>query len=266
MDKVNYKIGESALLALIGQPSETVEFLIEDQNSFEKFKETIMLGSDGKKNYHLNLELLPGIYNAIISMSGHQTTEVFTVGLQPSFLEIDLEMAKKVYSPGQSILVLGKSVPNSAVDLFLIDPEGNLIKKSESFTNSHGNLFLENIWIPFDTLFGKWVLRAESGPYSTNIEFQVISEQEEIWVSVTDIYSTLTGKFVTIVGVGAAERSLKITVSDPEGQNIWKLPIITTKDGEFSLFWEIPKDAVSGTYSVAVDDFSGNTASTSFTL
>jgi len=199
-------------------------------------------------------------------MGGYQTTEVFTVGLQPSFLEVDLEIATKVYSPGQSIFVLGKSVSNSAVDLFLIDPEGNLIKKNESFTNSQGNLFLKNIWIPFDAPFGKWVLRAESGSYSTTIEFQVTSEQEEIWVSVTDIYSTLTGKFVTIEGFGATEYSFKITVSDPEGQNIWKSQIITTKDGEFSLLWEIPKDAVSGTYSVTVDDFHGNTASTSFAL
>ena len=106
MDKVNYEIGESALIALIGQPSETLEFLIEDQTSFEKFKETITLGSDGKKNYHLNLELLPGIYNVVISTSDQQTTEVFTVGLQPSFLEIHLEIAKKVYIPGQHLLVL----------------------------------------------------------------------------------------------------------------------------------------------------------------
>ncbi len=266
MDKVNYKIGESALIALTGQPSEALEFLIEDQNSFEKFKETITLGSDGKKNYHLNLELIPGIYNAVISMSDHQTTEVFTVGLQPSFLEIDLEIAKKVYSPGQPILVQGKSVPNSAVDLFLIDPEGNLIKKSESFTNSQGNLFLENIWVPFDATFGKWVFRAESGPFSTNIEFLVTPEQEEIWVGVTDIFSTLTGKFVTIGGVGAADHSFKITVSDPEEQNIWESQIVTTKNGEFSLLWEIPKDAVSGTYSVIVDDLNGNTASTTFAL
>ncbi|KAG2478987.1 MAG: conserved exported protein of unknown function [Nitrosopumilales archaeon] len=266
MDKVNYKIGESALIALTGQPSKALEFLIEDQNSFEKFKETITLGSDGKKNYHLNLELIPGIYNAVISMSDHQTTEVFTVGLQPSFLEIDLEIAKKVYSPGQSILVLGKSASNSAVDLLLINPEGNLIKKSESFTNSQGNLFLEDTWIPFDATFGKWVFRAESGPFSTNIEFLVTPEQEEIWVGVTDIYSTLTAKFVTIEGVGAAEHSFKITVSDPEEQNIWESSIITTKDGEFRLLWEIPKDAVSGTYSVTVDDLNGNTASTTFTL
>jgi len=127
-------------------------------------------------------------------------------------------------------------------------------------------LFLENIWIPFDATSGKWVLRAESGPYSTNIEFQVILEQEEIWVSATDIYSIPTGKFVTIEGIGAAEHSFKITVSDPEGQNIWKSQIVTTKDGEFSLLWEIPKDAVSGTYSVTVDDLNGNTASTSFAL
>jgi len=150
--------------------------------------------------------------------------------------------------------------------LFLIDPEGNLIKKNESFTNSQGKLFLENIWIPFDATFGKWVLRAESGPYSTNIEFQVISEQEEIWVSVTDIYSTLTGKFVTIEGVGAAERSFKIIVIDPEGQNIWESQIVTTKDGEFDLLWKIPKNVTSGTYSVTVDDFHGKTASTSFAL
>jgi len=125
---------------------------------------------------------------------------------------------------------------------------------------------LENIWVPFDAPFGRWILRAESGSYSTTIEFQVTLEQEEIWVSAADIYSTQTGKFVTIDGVGATEHSFKITVSDPEGQNIWESQIITTKDGEFSLLWEIPKDAVSGTYSVIVDDLNGNTASTSFAL
>ena len=150
--------------------------------------------------------------------------------------------------------------------MFLIDPEGNFIKKNESFTNSQGNLFLENIWIPFDAPSGRWILRAESGPYSTNIEFQITLEQEEIWVSVADIYFTPTGKFVSIEGVGDTEHSFQIIVSDPEGQNIWKSQIITTKDGEFRLLWEIPKDAVSGIYSVTVDDLHGKTASTSFVL
>jgi len=268
MDKLNYNIGDVATIGITGQSSENLELLIIDQSEKNWFSETLHLGIDGKINYELNMtEFPPGIYTTVISLASYQTTEPFTVGLPTGTIQIDLEFAKKVYSPGQSILVIGKSAPNIIINLFLIDPDGILVQKKESFTNQRGEILMKDLNIPHDATFGKWIIRAESGSQFANIEFPVDpSEEIELWVRATEIFSTTIGKYVTLEGFGLDEQIIKITIIDPEGNNISETQVRSTKDGQFSLFWTVPEDAVSGTYTVVVEAATGDTANTSFAL
>jgi len=268
MDKLNYKMDDVATIGITGQASENLELSIIDHGEKNWFSDTLQIGIDGKINYELNMtEFPPGIYTAAISLASHQTIEPFTVGLPTSTVQIDLDFAKKVYSPGQSILVIGKSAPNIIINLFLIDPDGILVQKIESFTNQRGEILMKDLYIPHDAIFGKWIIRAESGSQFANIELRVDpSEEIELWVRATEIFSTQIGTFVILEGFGINEQMVKITITDPEDNNVWETQVRSTKDGEFSLFWTVPEDAVSGTYTVIVEAATGDTANTSFAL
>jgi len=268
MDKLNYDMDEIATIGITGQASANLEISIIDQNEKNWFSNTLQLGTDGKINSEFSMtQFPPGIYTAVISLGSHQTTEPFTVGLPTGTIQIDLDFAKKVYSPGQSILVKGKSAPNIIINLFLIDPDGILAQKKESFTNQRGEILIKDLTIPHDAIFGKWIIRAESGSQFANIEFPVDpSEEVQLWVRATEIFSTQIAKFVTLEGFGLDEQLIKIIITDPEGSSVWETQVRSTKDGEFSLFWTVPENATSGTYSVNVEAATGETANTSFAL
>jgi uncharacterized protein YfaS (alpha-2-macroglobulin family) len=200
-------------------------------------------------------------------MASFETSEIFTVGLQSSSRPIDLEMINTSYNPGQSILVIGKSEPNTIINFFLIDPDGIIINEKESFTNEKGFLSMNDFIIPYYATSGKWFVRAESGSSFTNFEFQVSqSEKEGLSVSVTDILSSSIGKFVTIEGFAPVEQTVEITIEDPRGYVVFHTNVRTTESGEFDLLWKVQAEYVSGTYSVIVKDSFEKTASTIFVL
>lgn len=268
MDKLNYDMDDVATIGITGQASANLEISIIDQSEKNWFSNTLQLGTDGKINSEFSMtQFPPGIYTVAISLGSHQTTEPFTVGLPTGTVQIDLDFAKKVYSPGQSILVIGKSAPNIIINLFLIDPDGIQVQKKESFTNQRGEILIKDLNIPHDAIFGKWIIRAESGSQFANIEFPVDpSEEIELWVRATEIFSTQIAKYVTLEGFGLDEQLIKIIITDPEGSSVWETQVRSTKDGEFSLFWTVPENATSGTYSVNVEAATGETANTSFAL
>jgi len=200
-------------------------------------------------------------------MGSFQTSEVFTVGLQSSSMTIDLDMTKKTYNPGQSINLIGTSEPNTAVNLFLIDPNGIIINAKESFINKNGDLSMNDFIIPYDVTFGKWIVRAESVSQFANLEFQVSpSEKEGQSVRVTDILSSSIGQFVTIEGFVTGEQRVEIIIEDPHGNTVFQTNVRTTESGEFDLLWKVPSEYVSGTYSVIIKDSFEKTTSTTFDL
>ncbi|MCH6586433.1 MAG: hypothetical protein IH792_05340 [Thaumarchaeota archaeon] len=268
LNNVNYHSEDVAIIGITGEDSQDLKLLIIDQNGNEKFSDKIGLGPDGKRNYELNLTKFPtGVYTLLVSMASFQTSEVFTVGLQSSSMPIDLEMIKKSYNPGQSILVTGKSKPNTIVNFFLIDPDGIIINEKESFVNKNGGLSMNDFIIPYNVTSGKWIVRAESGSNFANFEFQVSpSEKEGLSVRVTDILSSSIGKFVTIEGFGTVEQTVKITIEDPRGYTVFHTNVRTTESGEFDLLWKVQSEYVSGTYSVIVKDSFEKTTTTIFDL
>ena len=268
LNKLNYHSKDVAMIGITGKDSQNLTLLIIDQSGNEKFSDNIKLGPDGKRNYELNLIKFPtGIYTLSVSMGSFQTSEVFTVGLQSSSMTIDLDIIKKSYNPGQSIHLMGISEPNTTVDLLLIDPDGFIINKKESFINNNGDLLMNDFIIPYDVTFGKWFVRAESDFKFTNLEFQVNpSETETLSIRVTDILSSSIGKFVTIEGFVTGEQSITIFIEDPHGNIVFQTNVRTTESGEFDLLWKARSVSATGTYYVIVVDSFEKTTSTTFDL
>lgn len=268
LNDVNYSNEDVAIIGMTGKPSQTLKLSVIDQNGNEQLNDSIQFGLDGKRSYPLSLtKVPPGIYTLVASMENSHISEVFSVGLPYSSKVINLDMAKTNYNPGQSLQVIGVSQPNTIVDLFLIDPDGIVISKKESFVNNYGNLVMNDFIIPYDSTFGKWVIRAEGSSNFANFEFQVTpSEKEELYVHVTDILSSSIGKFVTIEGFVNIAQSVEIVIEDPLGKDIFQTEMRTTESGEFNLLWQAPSESISGTYSVTVKDMSEKIASDTFDL
>jgi hypothetical protein len=267
LNKVNYNDDDIAIIGMTGSDSHDPKVLILDQIGNEKFNDQIEIGPDGKRNYELDLtNFSTGVYTLLASMGDFQTSEIFTVGLEPSSRPITLNIFEKTYNPGQSIFVTGKSEPNTTLNLSLVNPDGIIINDKESFVNKKGDLSVGVFIIPYDVTFGKWIIVAESGILSANSAFQVGPlENEGLLIHVTDIFSSSVGKFVTIEGSTNAEETVKIIIKDQQENIIFQTNVKTTESGEFDLLWKVQENS-SGTYSVIAEDSIGNTVSTIFGL
>jgi len=268
MDKINYKAGEKAIISFIGPASSTISLLIVDPSDQPKFSDTITVGPDGKKEYELDLTGYgSGVYTTVVSRGNAQDEELFSVGLQTGSGPIEINTTKDSYKPGHPILVLGKSGPNVIIKLTLFDPDGKEVKSKEIFTDKEGILSDGSFRIPSDAKIGVWKMKAISGPNFIETEFSVTPSQEQgMSVVVTDVTKGVYGKLVTINGFGAeVNRTIVIEITSSEGEMIDELKFSSTKDGDFSTIWIVPKDTSPGTYTIKASDGSGS-AETTFEL
>jgi len=257
MDKLNYKAGDMANLALDGPPSSTISMIIVDPSDKTEFTDTIILGPDGKKNYELDLTgYSSGVYTIVISRGNSQTEEVFSVGLVTGSGQIEIQTTKFEYLPGDPILILGDSGPNILVTLTLLDPDGDEVKIKETFTNKEGKISSSSFRVPSDAKPGIWIISAKSGPNFDKTEFTVLpTKQEGISVSITGIEPSPQGDLVHIVGYGAAQsQQVFIKIISSDDVLVGDLSIISTKSGGFSTFWLVPKDTIPGIYTLTSSD------------
>ena len=128
------------------------------------------------KSLELDLSGYPsGVYKAVVSNSTYQNTVKFSVGLSYGSGAITFSSTKLVYSPGESILILGATGANSILNIFLIDPNGEIINKIEIFADKEGVFTTEMLGIPYSAISGVWQLKAQSGLDHKEVEINVIT-------------------------------------------------------------------------------------------
>ncbi|MFB5630576.1 MAG: biofilm-associated protein [Nitrosopumilaceae archaeon] len=256
-DKLNYSQGGTVMIEIQGPPSSTLSLLIADPSDKKKFADTIVLGPEGRMDYELDLTgYTSGVYTAVLSRGNSQINEVFSVGLQTGSGEISVRTTKDTYHPGDSILVLGETSKNVLLTLELRDPDGNIVKSKETFTNKDGVFSLETFRIPLDAQIGIWTVHAKSGANFDDAELTVQGDLDEgIVVFVDDIVASPGGKIVTIKGYGAkVSQQVIITVFSENAEQITKLTIFSTQEGDFSTIWLADSKIPPGTYTIKVKD------------
>ena len=261
-DKLNYSTSEKALLEIKGPASSSVSLLILDPSGKKKFNtdDPIILGPDGKSHYELDLTGYgSGVYTVVLTRGNAQTSEVFSVGLQTGSGEINAKTTKETYQPGESILILGDSSKNALLTIELIDPDGNVLKTKDTFTNKDG-IFSENSFrIPVEAKVGTWNIHVKSGPNFDDVKITVQGSVEEGMVIYVDsVMPSTGGKIVTLKGYGAAVSQLVvITVFSETDEEITELTIISTGVGDFSTIWLVDNNIPPGTYTIkSVDSLS----------
>ncbi|GDY15706.1 hypothetical protein LBMAG54_05620 [Nitrosopumilaceae archaeon] len=272
-DKLNYKSTETATISLTGKPLDKLNMLIIDPSDKAKqFSDdsnvvSITLQQDGRKTYSLDLNgYASGTYTAVISKGSSKSSQIFTVGLQTGSGEIKISSTKSEYRPGEPILVLGKANQNVLLTLTLIDPDGNLWKTKEIFSDKVGNIKGGELRMPSKAKPGIWTINAKSGSNFNEIKIDVITSIEEgLVVTVNQgIEIPGFGKSINIKVVNAVQ-TVQIEIISSNGNVIETLSFPPTSKGEIKQPWFIPQGTASGTYTVKVKD-GQNTAQTTFDI
>jgi hypothetical protein len=252
-DKLNYVTTEKPKLTLQGPAKATVSLLIIDPSDKAKLSDSVTLGLDGRNEYEIDLtNYKSGVYSVVIKYTQFQTTEVFSVGLQQSSGPIQIQSTKQTYQHGDSIVILGSTNPNTLISLEMSDPNGQVIKHKDLFTDKVGKFFDGTFRIPSDATPGTWIIRASSGSNYAEAKLTVagtIIQGFVIKVDKTTPYQI--GDFMKISGTGGGKsQTAMITILTSGDVKVVDLSTFSTSDGSFEITWKIPPEIVPGSYKI----------------
>ena len=174
LEKMNFKANSQSTVTILGPPSTDLTLNIFDPSDNRKFTESIKTNSIGTKTFEFDLTgYSSGVYKAVVSNPTYQDTAKFSVGLSAGSGAINFSSTQTDYSPGESILIIGNTGANSLLNIFLIDPNGEIIYKGEIFTDKEGGFTTEMLGIPSNAESGIWQIQAQSGLDHKEMEITV---------------------------------------------------------------------------------------------
>lgn len=256
-DRLNYSAGDTAVISLTGVASEIVSLLIIDPSDKPKGETiSITLQADGTAKYELDLSgYASGVYTAVASKGSAQSTEIFTVGLQTGSGEIQINTTKLKYTPGDSVLILGDTAKNVLLTITMTDPDGNIVKEKETFSDKNGKISEGSFRIPSDGKSGMWTITAKSGSNFDTIEIEVLSTIVEGMQIIVEEGAEIPGYGNTLqIKVVGVQQTVEISIVNADGQVIESLSFQASSQGEINQPWIIPKDTEPGTYTIKVSD------------
>ena len=256
MDKTNFALNSKAILSVVGPPSVKLSITILDSNDGIKITDSVTVSTAGKNKYTLDLDdLSSGVYRAVISSTNIQDSTKFSVGLEQGSGDISLVTTQTNYSPGDSVLVIGKTGSNARLIITLFEPSGKVSSQFETFSDGAGNFSTESIGIPYNAILGDWKITAQSRLDSNSVDIKVnIPTNLGITLQIEESEFSI-GDVVIIKGIALSDSNrLYMKITDQSDQVIITLETPITSDNTFSLPWTIPNGFDAGTYIINVHD------------
>ena len=267
--KLNYSSNENVVVTIQGMPNASVSLIIIDEASKERLSDSVELGPDGFLIYEFSSDdLSSGAFSIELRQGKARGDTVFTIGLTSGSGPIQMQTTKDNYNPGESILVMGNTGKNSLISVTLHDPDDNILKKVETFSNKEGAFRTDKFRIPNDPLIGEWTVKAKSGGNIADYKITVAAQLENVIVLVDkESLAYSFSEIVNISGAGASEgTALKLEFFDSNGDSIsGTLTIYATNTGEYRTSWIIPDDIEPGPVEIRVTS-TGNTSSITITV
>ena len=256
MDKTNFPLESKAIMNILGPQSTKLSITILDSNDNVKLTDYITTTSSGKAKYVIDLaDLSSGIYRAAVTATNVQDAVKFSIGLETGSGPISLITTQENYSPGESILIIGNTGNNARLTITLYDPSGNIVSKTETFSDNSGNFSTEDIGIPSDGSLGNWKITAHSRLDTKSVEINVSVPLGLGLTLQIEKIEFVIGDTVLIKGVGQSDSNrLTVEITDEDDQVVVSLETPITSDGTFSLPWNIPGGFSTGMYTIKVSD------------
>ena len=268
--KLNYSSNENVIVTIQGVPNASVSLIIIDEASKERLSDSVELGPDGYLIYEFSAsDLSSGAFAIELRQGKARGDTVFTIGLTSGSGPIQMQTTKDQYNPGESILVMGNTGKNSLITVSLYDPDDNILKQIETFSNKEGAFRTDKLRIPNDPLIGEWAVKAKSGGNIAEYKIKVAAELDNVIILVDKESSEYTfSEIVNISGAGAVEgSSVKLEFLNSNGDTIsGDLIIYSTSTGEYRTSWIIPDDIEPGLIEIKVTSTGGSTSSLIITV
>ena len=268
--KLNYSSNENVVVTIQGMPNASVSLIIIDEASKERLSDSVELGPDGFLIYEFSSDdLSSGAFSIELRQGKARGDTVFTIGLTSGSGPIQMQTTKDNYNPGESILVMGNTGKNSLITVSLYDPDDNILKQIETFSNKEGAFRTDKLRIPNDPLIGEWAVKAKSGGNIAEYKIKVAAELDNVIILVDKESSEYTfSEIVNISGAGAVEgSSVKLEFLNSNGDTIsGDLIIYSTSTGEYRTSWIIPDDIEPGLIEIKVTSTGGSTSSLIITV
>ena len=171
---------------------------------------------------------------------------------------IEFQTTKDQYALGDQILVIGKTSNSVILTVKINDPNGQLFREFEIFSDRIGTFKIDTFRVPSNAIVGNWSLEIGSGTNFIEKIFSVVSDTNIIRVTIDKedgIYddNDMMGISVSNAGIG---NYVDIIISHNDGLDIIDRLRIgpVTGTGEFYSLWKIPKNLEPVTYEMSVTD------------
>ena len=145
------------------------------------------------------------------------------------------------------------------LELKIINPSGEVIKKIDTFSDQSGTFIVDNFRIPIDAEIGFWKIDVKSGSNFDSIEIEIKDDSNEFLVILEKTNFT-PNELMSISGTGSSGGTVNLKIFNSEGVEIVTLNVLSTEIGSFSTVWVIPKDLPEGEYEITLDDGISNTS------
>jgi hypothetical protein len=257
--QLNFPVDEDVEILIQGVPNGQVALILIDSANREILSDSINLGPDGRELYQISSgELSNGSYT-LSAQRGESVDEAkFSVGFSTGSGIITVQTTKSDYKQGEPILVLGNTAtPNVLLELKITNPNGEVIKKIDTFSDQSGVFKLDNFRIPIDGKIGIWKIDVKSGSNFDNIEFEVKGIDTKINIILEkNTYSP--GEIMNIQGSGATGSVIQLKIFNSDGEMISELSFMSKNNGDYSSIWQVPNDIQAGEYEILIDDGTQN--------
>ncbi|HJL67773.1 MAG TPA: biofilm-associated protein, partial [Nitrosopumilus sp.] len=168
---------------------------------------------------------------------------------------ITINATKSVYLAGDSMVLLGDATKNSILVISLMDPDGNIIRDKNTFSDKNGRISDNSFKIPTDAKQGTWKIIVRSGSTSDSVEFEVLSTIEEgMTLSILEGLEIDSEIKTITINVSGAQQNVTVKILTDNGEMIDSFTSLASDQGNISLPWSIPSNVESGEYTVIVTD------------
>jgi uncharacterized protein YfaS (alpha-2-macroglobulin family) len=182
-----------------------------------------------------------------------------------------MQTTKQTYLLGEGVQIIGKTTnPNVLLKIEMFDPDKNLTKVKNIFTDKEGRFYERTFRVPADAAQGTWVLRASSGTSFAEAKIEVVGTISQAFViNIDNSTSYKPGDVFIIKGNGGGkEQTVTVIMYDSSGERVasWdRLEGRSTNIGSFEIHGKIPANITPGTYK-AEAKVGNMVASTTFTI
>ena len=268
--QLNFPGNTNATFTIKGPAGVNVPLIIIDDSDNEKLSDIVSIGPDGKAIYETSLVgWSSGVYSIDLRHANARASEVFAIGMTTGSGEITMKSVKDSFKPGEGILIMGNTGPNSLLSITLVDTAGINVKKVDAFSDKNGLFVSDKLRIPANAGTGTWNIVIKSGGNYAEQEITVGQDVEGMIVYIDSKQTEFRlNEILQIKGSGAAvSHSIKIDILKPNGDTLTEEPfyMVATSDGSFSLTWQVPTDIESGDYTITATD-GNNEASTTMRI